>query len=228
MMVQRLSDAVEIHPSRGDVRNDPQEKKSMKRIFASLVAVLFAVAGPLSAQEKAEPLYPLRVGSTWTYKVTGGSIQVKVEKKVKIGNDDGYELATSSQGKVSATEQVVVKPDGVYREMVNGLKPDAPVKFLALPATKDTKWNVNTKVKGDEISGDFTIKEEDVTVPLGTYKGATVVESKDFKIAGTDTTVKCWFVKDIGIVKLDFKLGSQDASLELEKYEPGPAAAAGK
>jgi hypothetical protein len=195
----------------------------MKRVLGSLVALVFVVAGPASAQEKTTEFYPLKVGSTWTYKVQGGSIQVKVEKKVKVDNEDAYELSTSSQGKVSATEQVVVKPDGVYRVMVNNLKPDAPVKFLALPPKKDEKWQVNTKVKGDEISGDFTMKEEDVTVPAGAYKGAWVVESKDFKIAGTDTTVKCWFAKDVGIVKLDFKLGTQDASLELEKYEPAPA-----
>jgi hypothetical protein len=196
-------------------------EKSMKRLFGiSMVAVCLS-AVPASAQEKTEPLYPLKIGSVWTYKVTNGTIEVKVEKKEMFGGEDCYKLETKAQGKVSATEHVVVKADGVYRAGVNGLKPDMPVKFLAIPAKKDEKWNINTKVGGQEIAGEFVIKEEDVTVPAGTYKGATVVESKDFKIANMESSIKCWYVKDIGIVKLEFKLGGQDATLELEKYEPG-------
>lgn len=193
----------------------------MKRLLGLSVVAIFVSALSLTAQEKSDPLYPLKVGNTWTYKVTGGSIQVKVEKKEKFGNKDCYKLETSAQGKVSATEHVVVEADGVYREGVNGLKPDAPIKFLALPAKKDEKWTVNTKVQAQEVSGEFQIKEEDVTVPLGTYKAATVVNGPNFKIAGMDTSIKMWFAKDVGLVKLEFKLGGQDATLELEKFEPG-------
>jgi opacity protein-like surface antigen len=181
----------------------------------AVVAVL-ASSGAASAQEVTNPLYPLKVGAVWTYKVSGGTIQVKVEKTEKIGNDECYKLETSAQGKVAATEDVVVKSDGVYRTAVNGLRPDAAVCFLN---TKETSWKVNTKVQGQEVTGEFTKKEEDVTVPAGVYKGATLVESKDFKIGGMETSIKMWFVKDIGIVKLEFKLGGQDASLELDKYE---------
>jgi hypothetical protein len=186
-------------------------------MFGLSVAAVFLTSINLSAQEKTTPLYPLKVDNTWTYKVSGGQIQVKATKK----NGNEYVLETSTQGKVSATENVEVKDDGVYRTAVNGLKPDAPIKFLALPAKKGEKWNVNTKVQGQEVQGDFAIKEEDVTVPAGTYKGATLVEGANFKIAGMDTTIKCWFAKDVGIVKLEFKLGGQDATLELEKFEPG-------
>ena len=194
----------------------------MKRFLGLAVVSLFLTALSLSAQEKATPLYPLKVGNTWTYKVSGGSIQVKVEKKEKFADKDCYKLETSAQGKVSATEHVVVEDDGVYRTGVNGLKPDAAIKFLQLPPTKGAKWSVKTKVQGQEVEGEFVIKEEDVTVPFGNGKySATIVEGANFKIAGMETTIKYWFVKDIGIVKLEFKLGGQDATLELEKFEAG-------
>ncbi len=193
----------------------------MKRFLGLSIVALFVSALSLTAQEKSDPLYPLKIGNTWTYKVSGGSIQVKVEKKERFAEKDCYKLETSAQGKVSATEHVVVEADGVYRTGVNGLKPDAPIKFLALPATKGAKWNVNTKVQAQEVSGDFQITEQDVTVPAGTYKGATVVEGPNFKIAGMDTAIKMWFAKEVGLVKLEFKLGGQDATLELEKFEPG-------
>lgn len=193
----------------------------MKRLLGICVVALFISALSIAAEEQANPLYPLKVGNTWTYKVSGGSIQVKVEKKEKFADKDCYKLETSAQGKVSATEHVVAETDGVYRTGVNGLKPDAPIKFLANPPTKDFKWTVNTKVQGQEVSGEFKISEEDVTVAAGMYKGATVVSGPSFKIAGMDTSIKMWFAKDVGLVKLEFKLGGQDASLELEKFEPG-------
>src|SRR5258708_36208667 len=106
-------------------------------MFSLSVVGLFVSAVGISAQEKSTPLYPLKMRNTWTYNVAGGKIQVKVDKKVNCGNEDCYLLETSAQGKVSATEHVVVKEDGVYRVGVNGLKADTPIKFLALPATKN-------------------------------------------------------------------------------------------
>lgn len=193
----------------------------MKQLLGLSVVAVLLTGFTVTAQDKTTPLYPLKVGSKWTYKVPGGQVEVKVEKKEKFGDEESYKLETSSQGKVSASEHVVVKEDGVYRVGVNGLKPDSPIRFLALPATKGTKWEVKTKVQGQEVEGNYVIQEVDVTVPAGTFKGATLVDGVNFKIATLDTTVKCWFVKDIGIVKLEFKLGGQDAVLELEKYEEG-------
>jgi hypothetical protein len=193
----------------------------MKRMFSLSVVALFVSAVGVSAQEKSTPLYPLKVGNTWTYNVSGGKIQVKVEKKENFGGEDCYVLETSAQGKVSATEHVVVKEDGVYRVGVNKLKADTPIKFLALPATKGFKWNVKSKVQGQDVEGDFVIKEENVKVTAGDYQAATLVEGASFKIAGMDTSIKCWYAKDVGIVKLEFKLGGQDATLELDKFDAG-------
>ncbi|MCE9530648.1 MAG: hypothetical protein K8T89_05890 [Planctomycetes bacterium] len=193
----------------------------MKRILGLSLLALFLAAHTSMAQEKTTPLYPLKVGNKWTYKVSGGTIEVKVEKKEKFAEEDSYKLETSAAGKVSGSENVVVRDDGVFRLGVNGMKSDPAVKFLAIPATKNYKWDVKAKVDKQEIEGTYVIKTEDVTVPLGTYKEATLVEATNFKVAGMDSTIKCWFVKDIGIVKLEFKLMGQEATFELEKFEQG-------
>jgi len=195
----------------------------MKKLFG--IALVALIAGPISlmAQEASSPLYPLKVGNKWTYKAPGGNVEVRVDKKEKVGDEEAYKLVTSLQGKESASEHVVVRADGVYRVSVNGLKPDQAILILPIPATKGKKWDVKTKVQGQEVEGTNTIHEVDVTVPAGTYKGATLVDGPNFKIAGLDTTVRVWFAKDVGIVKLEFKLGGQDAVLELQSFEPAPA-----
>src|SRR5262245_8243186 len=168
----------------------------MQRSPGFAVVALFVSALSLTAAEKTDPLYPLKVGNTWTYRESGSSITVKVEKQEKFADKDCYKLETSANGVVGVTEHVFVEVDGVYRASVNDLKPDTPIKFLALSAEKGKKWTVNTKIGEQEVSGEFKIDEQDVTVPLGTYKGATVVESSNCKIGSTNTSLKMWFVKD--------------------------------
>ena len=40
------------------------------------------------------------------------------------------------------------------------------------------------------------------------------------EIGSTKTSVEYWFAKDVGIVKLKFSLGTQEATLELEAFTP--------
>ena len=255
-------------------------ESSMKRIVGLALAASALLGATTSADEKIEALFPLKVGSVWTYRVVDSqapkpakdktkskdafkskdalkskdepeskdepkikdepkeelkskdepkkmdetkeplTIQIKVEKKVKFGKDEGYELVTLANGKVNATEQVAVKADGVYRESVNGLKPDVPFKILALPAVSGAKWSVKSVFDSKmTLSGDFSIKEEDVTVGGVKHPMATLVESKSLKVSDIEASMKCWFVKDIGIVKFEYRLGDQAATLELEKFE---------
>jgi uncharacterized protein (TIGR03000 family) len=163
--------------------------------------------------------YPLTVGNAWTYKSAGASIQVVVVGIEKVGEVQTYKLETRAGGKVSATENIAVQKDGVYRYLVNGQKPDRPIKFLALPPARGTTWKVESQVANQEMAGEIVIKEEDVTVPAGTFAKATVSEAARMKIGGADTAVKYWFAEGVGVVKLQFHLAGQEATLELEKFE---------
>jgi hypothetical protein len=266
----------------------------MKRVAGLVMAFTILSCATTNGEDKIEPLYPLTVGSVWTYRLieskgakpdkektkgrvdkeksefkskddykskddfkskdepkdhdesTGKeeskpkdepkskeatneqlTLQIKVQKKVKVGKDEGFELVTLSNGKQTSSEVVAVKADGVYRESLKDssmkeLKPDVPLKFLALPATSGAKWSVKSVFDKDSylsVTGDFVIKEEDVTVGTVKYPMATLVESKSLKVSETDSSMKTWFVKDIGIVKTVYKFGGYEATLELEKFE---------
>jgi len=198
----------------------------MKRLagFSFLAVLVCSVAAP--SQEAAvpttHPYYPLKSGAEWTYKVQGGPIKVKVVGTEKVaGGLSGFKLETSAASKVSASEVVAVTAEGVQRFNVNGLTPDAPILFLPTDLEKTKEWNIATKVSGQELKGTFKIDKESVTVPLGTYKDAIHVKGVDMTIGAAKTTIEYWFAKDVGIVKLKFSLGSQDATLELEAYTAG-------
>ena len=197
----------------------------MRRMFC--LALLGAIASSCTAraEELIHPLYPLRVGSVWTYKMSGANelIQVKVTKKERVYDEECYRLETISGGTLTAAEHVVVRNDGVYRTALNGNRFDTPVKML--DAMKAAKWTANTKIDSAQVTGDFVMKEEEVSVPAGAFKGATLVESKNAKAKGQAMAIKFWYAKDVGIVKFELNSGDQKAILELVKYEPGPSPA---
>jgi hypothetical protein len=195
----------------------------MRKLFGLVSLFSFLIVCQLAAQEgaatnKESEFYPLKKDATWTYKVGSNSIIMKVTE-VKA---DGAKLETIVNGKSVASEQILVKDDGIYRTAINGVKPDNPVKILELPPKKDASWNVETKIQGQLIKGKFTTGEEEITVPHGKHK-ATKVTGDNFEIAGMTTKVIYWFVPNLGIAKLSFELGGMKADLELEKYEAAPA-----
>ena len=93
-------------------------------------------------------------------------------------------------------------------------------ELLDRDVRSDARREAFTKVGGQAIKGKFTASKEKVTVPAGTYD-AVHVKGDNMTIGTTQTTVEYWFAKDVGIVKLKFTLGSQDATLELESYTAG-------
>jgi hypothetical protein len=195
----------------------------MKRLAGLSVFAVLTLAMPIPAQEGSEthPFYPLKLGAEWTYKVQGGPIKVRVASAEKVsGGANGYKLETSAGNKVSASETVAVTKDGVQRYNVNGLNPTTPILFLPKDPDATKEWTIDTEVSNQKIKGTFRTSKEKVTVPAGTYETVHVT-GKDMTIGATTTTVEYWFAKDVGIVKLKFTLGNQDATLELESYNAG-------
>ncbi|MBA4062269.1 MAG: hypothetical protein C0501_00920 [Isosphaera sp.] len=184
---------------------------------------------PAKAAASADGYYPLRDKMKWTYRMQDTTIEVavaKVGEKFSAEYPDCTQVDTLVNGKVVASELYAFKADGVYRVKVKEDKIEPPVKVLQVPVKKDASWEVNSKVGTQTVKGTFRVKAEaeDVDTPAGKFK-AVLVEGTDLDVAGTKTTVRTWFVKDKGVVKLSYKVqDASDAVLELTKLD-APAAA---
>jgi len=196
----------------------------MKRLAGPSVLAVLIVGLSLSAQDTAapatHPFYPIKTGSEWTYKVQGGPIKMKITGTEKVGQATGYKIEVTAGNKVSATEVVGVTKDGVVRYKVNDVAADTPILFLPTDPDATKEWKIDTKAGGQRLEGTFKASKEKVTVPAGTYD-TIHVKGTGMQVGNTTSDIDYWFAKDVGIVKLRFTLGSQDATLELEKYEPG-------
>jgi hypothetical protein len=188
-------------------------------------AVLLLVGQAVLAQVPASTndYFPVKTKSKWTYKVLDQTVEVVVAGTEKYNNEDCVKLDTLVNGKVVASELMVVKADGIYRVKVKDDKIEPPVKIFMSPAKKDLEWEVKSKVGTQSVSGKFKVKDisEKVTVPAGQFD-TILVEGIDMDIAGTKTTVKMWFAKGTGIVKEVYKIQDSETVLELTKFEAGP------
>jgi hypothetical protein len=165
-------------------------------------------------------LYPLKVASKWTYKL--GETQV-VEIVVESIKDGEATLSTRVNGKAVAKESVKVMADGVYRTKINDAPVNPPVKFLALPVKKDTKWSIDSKVQEQPIKGNYIIKEEKEKIKTKDNKeyDCVVVDAPELDVAGTKTSVKQWFSPTKGLVKLSYIIANYEATIELVEYVEG-------
>ncbi len=193
------------------------------RLFVGAAAVL--LGGIVLAQPKDAPTadgyFPLKAKTKWTYKVQDQTVEVVVAGTEKFNNEDCFKVDTMVGGKVVASELYSIKPDGVYRVKVKDDKIDPPVKVLQLPVKKDASWEVKSKVGSQSISGTFKIKDDkDKIKVMDKDTEAVLVEGTDLDVAGTKTTVRTWYVKDKGIVKLEYKIQDATSTLELNKFEP--------
>jgi hypothetical protein len=176
-------------------------------------------AAPTAAT--SNPYFPLKTGGKWIYNVQGGPVEVTVTGTEKVKDATGYKLETKAGGKISASEVVGSTVDGIVRYNVNGLTPDAPILFLPADPLAKKEWTVDTKASGQTIKGTFKASKVKETIGTTTYDDVIYIKGTDMQVGGASTTIEYWFAKNVGIVKLRFTLGSQDATLELKEYVPG-------
>jgi hypothetical protein len=194
----------------------------MKKLVYALLITTFllaivARAGDDKVQET--PYYPLKIGNTWNYKAGQISVSATITKYERVGDQLCARIESSTGGKVVATEDVAVKPDGVYRCAYAENKVEPPLLFLKLPAAKDQTWQVGSNTAGQKISGTFTSGMEDkVTVAAGTYENVYTC-SGDCDANGVKINFKYFFAKDVGMIKQIVKLPTQEITLELQKFE---------
>lgn len=178
-------------------------------------------AAPAAAAAPTGEYFPMKAGAKWVYKVGEALVTVKIASSDK----DGTKVETEVNGKVVASELLVVTPEGIVRTKINNSPITPPVMILkttAGKAVKGDKWKVESTVQGQAVKGEFTTKDdkESVTVPAGKFD-AVVVEGGEFDIAGTKTAIKYYFVAGKGIVKQSYSIQGNEAVLELKEYTEG-------
>jgi hypothetical protein len=185
-------------------------------------AALLALILPVSAQDD-KPLYPLKVGTKWTYKVKDQEEKfvVTAVKEDMVGDQNCIKLEARLKDRVVASEHVAILKDGIYRFKFDDKAIEPPVCFCKLPATKGQKWELKFKVAGKEGVAKFESGEEEISVPAGKFqtmvvKGEVIEDSVPIKMS-------LWFAPGWGIVRQVIDSGGQQPIvLELESIErPG-------
>jgi hypothetical protein len=192
-------------------------------LLALALLLSFGLALSLAADEKIKEseYYPFAVGTTWNYTVNGKQkVTFRVAKHEKIGKDLTALVETVAEDKVVSTENVGLKDDGLYRFTMAGLTADPPVRILKLPAKKGDSWKVKSKVGDDEFSATFTLSEGKVKVLAGEYD-ALIAETDEVTVGGVKMTIKAWYAKNVGMVKMIMKIMGNEVTFELEKFAKG-------
>ncbi len=188
--------------------------------LAAVAAVAVVVVGSALGQgPTTTDLFPTKVGSKWTYKINDQDVTVTVSGTEKVGDQEGFKFDTAVGGQVKQSEVYYVNSGGVYRAKVGDKKIEPAVKILALPAKKDTTWDVDSKVGTEGIKGKFKVTDDKAKVKIaGSDVEAVLVEGADFEIAQTKTVIKQWFAPGKGIVKVEYTIQGTTTTMELKDY----------
>jgi hypothetical protein len=189
--------------------------------------------------------YPLHVGNEWIYKATFGDAPpkdtpaAKVPKVVvTVDQQESYEykfIRDKKEGKEtiarfrlklvseskSLFEHVAVLEDGVYRFTSADKDLTPPLRILMFPISRDGEtWTVDSMSQNVQLKGTFICHADAVKVPAGQFE-ALRVSCKDFQIGTEKQMLDVWFARNVGVVKLDTRVGNSRSLLELEKFTEG-------
>ncbi len=187
---------------------------------------------------KAEPFdFPLKVGTTWIYRVAENRYFLRVAKMETVGKQECARVEMRIGDKVVSFEHLASAkvPAGsdqegapaILRFSFEGKEATPPIPLLLLDGKK--AWSINSKLDGKELKGVFRkeyVSSDDpkkpaVRVPAGEYKSAIKVYADNLKVNGVDLSITYWFVSGVGMVKQEAEMAGQKVIIELETMTPG-------
>lgn len=207
----------------------------------ALLVVALSLPLPLAhGQDKTLASYfPLETNKEWRYKkkvleddkllpAEAGIVVVRVtgveefalpEEKGKKEKEKGqaFTLESTTGDKKAAenkklVEEITVLADGVYRRAAAGKTITPPLAFLKLQKS----WQIDSMTKDTPIKGTFTLGQENVTVPAGTFPMALTSTADKLQIGEQTMYVKYWFAAGVGMVKQQMRVGGYEVTLELQ------------
>jgi hypothetical protein len=193
------------------------------RLFLSAVVVvtIAACSNPDKIQDSA--YYPVGVGSTWNYSVPQSdpkapkqTFSTHVAAHEKISGVMCARIETMGGGKIVGTDHISVTKNGIFRYTLNDDEASDPIQLLKLPAGNSEEWSIDSHCKNGSLSGKANVKPDSVTVPAGSYQ-ALVVKSS-IQLLGQNVTCTNYFVKDVGIARIQLSAASSSVNLDLESF----------
>ena len=194
----------------------------MRRLVLLLVV---GMACPVLADDPAVPgenLFPLKVGSVWTYKVSGQDerFTVKAVRQEMIGEQTCMLMEATLKDRVVASEHLAFTKQGLCRFRADKEDVDPPLCVLRVPAPRKG-WKAEYHLGPRQASASFFTTSADVTVPSGKYK-TTAVHATVSEGPTSAVTTSIWYAEGVGMVKQEIRDGRpRPLVLELEKFEKG-------
>ncbi len=198
----------------------------MKTQFALSMIVVLAVFPPITqggeGQKKTLDYYPLKVGTSWTFRVQAQGQNLEIVNRVaKRENINGMELVkieTLTGGRVVASEHLRSTERGVFRYRFNNLEISPPLQLIKYPIKKKGEtWKQTIKMGSQEVTVNVKSNMEKVKVPAGQYR--TVSVELGMTIMGKTITTKYWFAPGVGVVKQEANVAGQQVEIELNKFQ---------
>lgn len=197
----------------------------------AVLSALLLIAAGVSAQEpktdepKAESAgtseyFPAAAGNTWEYKTPEGKVTMTIVKEDEIGGKMCWLLESATSDGKKTTEYVRITAEGVFRHQASDQNVTPPLMFLKFPPKDGDAWEVDSKVLGKALKGDFQVSSGEVKVPAGTYEDVVIVKAANFKVDDRDLPHTYYFAKGVGMVKQVVSFAGQEIVLELEKFTP--------
>jgi hypothetical protein len=163
------------------------------RLAGALISAFFAVAcgaagpqvvPPAEERQTVERLYPLRMGSVWTYDVeTGQGLPTLAIARVT--------RAEGAVSEVSSGADPIVyehKPQGLFR-------PDRGIFVLKAPIRKGSHWEASQGGTAEIVDTD-----KQMTTPAGEFRGCVEVLETG---GSTGKRVRTVFCPDVGPVEVE-------------------------
>ncbi len=179
-------------------------------MFHSFVAVALCFAGPVHENiGTLKDYFVFKVGSVWVYDTTLDDLK-SVVTVTKLETKDDVTLIDMTQ-KIGSDyrrqTRYKVANDEVIPIEIDKEKIADPFKVISFPLT-ESKSEFKSKTRTNR----YEVKWTKVTVPLNTYHAYEVYHYTATGNFFTET--KTWYVKDIGIVKTEFRIKSSGDWIE--------------
>ena len=148
---------------------------------------------------------------------------------IKSADKDAADVLVERDGSLKelGTEEFQVKPDGIYLVSTQQGKPDKPVMQMPAKLPVGTVWDYKFPLTGKSgekmtLTGKAKVEAvEKVKVEAGEFDTIRVTETATLDFNGKPSTVsmKTWYAKDVGIVKMKMEMKNEKGDIVTSTME---------